>query len=66
LADTDPTLDDAPAEAMPPRLRWHERGPWLTMVLNMLLIATIFLTRDRWAAWVVAGELPDCWAEMSA
>jgi len=25
--------------------------PWLTMLLNLALIATIFLTRERWAAW---------------
>ncbi|MHC4248709.1 MAG: WD40 repeat domain-containing protein [Planctomycetota bacterium] len=27
------------------------RAPWLTMGLNLALIATIFLTRERWAAW---------------
>ncbi|MHC4248595.1 MAG: WD40 repeat domain-containing protein [Planctomycetota bacterium] len=65
MADTDPTHPDAPAEATPPRLPWHARAPWLTMALNMLLIVTIFLTRDRWAAWVVAGELPECAAVLT-
>lgn len=48
----------APDDALPPRLPWYHRAPVLTMALNVALILTIFLTRERWSAWVVEQELP--------
>jgi len=34
------------------------RAPWLTMALNLALIMTIFLTRERWAAWRIESSQP--------
>ena len=65
MADTSPTHWDAHAAATPPRLPWHARAPWLTMALNLALVVTIFLTRERWAAWVVEYELPMSVARMA-
>jgi len=49
------TPEDA---SLPPRLPWHHRAPVLTMALNVALILTIFLTRERWAAWQIGERLP--------
>jgi WD40 repeat protein len=47
--------DDA---ALPPRLPWYHRAPVLTMALNLALIMTIFLTRERWEPWVAERRWP--------
>jgi len=43
---------------LPPRLPWHHRAPVLTMALNLALILTIFLTRERWKPWVAERRWP--------
>ena len=37
---------------------WYGAAPWRTLAINIALIATIFLTRGRWEAWVVEKTLP--------
>jgi hypothetical protein len=56
---------DAPShEPLPAAEVGHERAPrpprapWRTMALNLALIMTIFLTRERWGAWVVESSEP--------
>ncbi|MHC4200221.1 MAG: WD40 repeat domain-containing protein [Planctomycetota bacterium] len=46
--------------ATKPRGASRLRGlPFLTVSLHVALIATIFVTRERWQPWVVEQELPD-------
>ena len=48
-------------DMLPPRLPWHHRAPVLTMALNIALILTIFLTRERWAAWQASSRYLAPW-----
>jgi WD40 repeat protein len=41
------------------RLLRGEHPPYRTMAIWLALVALVFLTRDRWEAWVVEQELPN-------
>ena len=59
--------EHAPDDDMPPpRLPWHHRAPVLTMALNLALILTIFLTRERWAAWQAHSHYRAPWERSPA
>ena len=57
MSEDTPQAPDRDSDSIPPRPlpSW----PWLTMLLNLALIVTIFVTRERWEAWVVEADLPD-------
>ncbi|MHC5054704.1 MAG: WD40 repeat domain-containing protein [Planctomycetota bacterium] len=57
--------DASPLDAPPGRLPWRHRAPWVTMGLDLALITTIFLTRERWDAWIVESRFPPSAGPMS-
>lgn len=56
MSETPPI--DAAKPVTPRRLSGLRGLPLLTMSLNLALMATIFVTRKSWDAWVVEQELP--------
>ncbi len=51
-------MSETSDQQAPKPLPWHHRAPVLTMALNVALILTIFLTRERWVAWQLEHDLP--------